>query len=573
MNFGGLNLKDGAVNTLEAVIAQGVDLSQDVIEPSKDHNAMNSSALAGAVMGIYRRGGLLAMVGGTFYDEWVSKATGFSTSALVGFERVNDRVYFCNGVDECKVHDGAVRKMGIIAPIVAPSVAVSSNGDITGNGYQWAISFYDSSNDRESIMSPISSALNLTDQTAYLSDLEVSSDSAVDKKRIYRMGGVHAEYMFVAEIANSTTTYTDEKVDTSLTDAATNGDNEPPPLLTGFVYHEGVLFGWGHPSFPWRLYYSRSAPYLEAWPLGSYEGIGAYDDPIKHCETYHGQLIIHTKKRVFLLSGDTPGSYSVHPIPGEPGTVAASSPKAGDNLVFYLTRQGIRGVTSETGEAIKENELLPLFDKDEGFGFMVETGEFGFMVSTGEYGFWVEYGMGAEVAAYFDDRYIVSESDRLKCLVLDGRDKVNRGIRAYHSPVAVAGGEITCFYQDSDKLFFGTEDGYVKEWQGATTFEDVDYKTVPYDFKKPEEIKLLKEISVDCKAVPGAVTEPLTVEIYCDDTLKATRTIGKPARGVVEFRLPPVCKGYQIALRFVASTGYAVYVYGFKYTRWEVVNG
>lgn len=573
MIFGGLNLKDGAVNTLEAVIAQGVDMSQDVIEPSKDHIAMNSSPLAGAVMGIFRRGGLLAMAGGTFYDEYVSKATGFSTSALVAFERVNDRVYFCNGVDECKVYDGAVRKMGITAPIVAPSVAVSSNGDITGNGYQWGISFYDSSNDRESILSPISSALNLSAQTAFLSNLEVSSDPAVDRKRIYRMGGNFSEFYFVAEIANSTTTYTDETADGSLSTSASNSGNEPPPLLSGFVYHNGVMFGWGHPAYPWRLYYSRTYPYVEAWPLGQYEGIGAYDDPIKSCVSYHGQLLIHTKKRVFLLTGDTPGSYSVHQIPGEPGTVAANSPQAGDNLVFYFTRQGIRGVTSESGQAIKEKELLPLFDTDEGFGFQAETGQFGIIVSTGQYGGWADYGMGAEVAAFFDDRYIISEADGLKCLVLDGRDKATKGIRAYHIPVAVAGGEITCFYQDNDKLFFGTQDGYVKEWQAALTLDDVDYKTVQFDFKKPDDIKLLKEIRVDCKAVPGAVTEPLTVEVYCDGTLKATRTIGKTARGVVKFRLPPVCKGYQVALRFVASTGYAVYIYGIKYTRYEVVNG
>src|SRR5690606_37278713 len=82
--------------------------------------------------------------------------------------------------------------------------------------YTYAYTFYNSAEGRESKPSPLTNELTLVNGQVEISNLQVSTDPQIDKKRIYRIGGNYTTFALVAEINNELTTYVDNIPDVQI---------------------------------------------------------------------------------------------------------------------------------------------------------------------------------------------------------------------------------------------------------------------------------------------------------------------------------------------------------------------
>ena len=81
-----------------------------------------------------------------------------------------------------------VSNWGIVAPITAPTVTdLAVAGNVNG-AYYYKYTFLNSAG-KESVASPMSVEITVVDSKVRVSDIEVSSDSQVVSKNIYRFGG------------------------------------------------------------------------------------------------------------------------------------------------------------------------------------------------------------------------------------------------------------------------------------------------------------------------------------------------------------------------------------------------
>jgi len=116
-----------------------------------------------------------------------------------------------------------LQKHGIAAPTqsgaAATAVAGAGAGTNLNGTYTWRVKFRNSRTGAESeagTLFPVG-GLALANDDADLSNLPVSVDPQVDVKRIYRtLAGGAGVWFFVAQIANATTTFTDNVADVNL---------------------------------------------------------------------------------------------------------------------------------------------------------------------------------------------------------------------------------------------------------------------------------------------------------------------------------------------------------------------
>lgn len=176
--------------------------------------------------------------------RWQQIASGFTSDKVMDFLNYLDNVYFSNGTDEGKVYTGSlVRKWGIAKPTTAPTAATGAAGALTG-AYQYAVSYYNSTSQHESTRSPISNTVNPSSQRVGLSSIPVSADTQVDKKRLYRTTAGGGIFLFLTEINNADTTYTDNAADSTLGSREAPEDNDPPPSFVGIEEWDGRIWGF-----------------------------------------------------------------------------------------------------------------------------------------------------------------------------------------------------------------------------------------------------------------------------------------------------------------------------------------
>lgn len=150
--------------------------------------------------------------------------------------------------------------MGIVAPVVGTFAGTPSNGagalDVSAT-YQYKVTFYNAALDHESNPSlPITVTTGATDDTVTLSNIPISSDPQVTRRRLYRTQAGGAVWQFLDEIADNTTTvYVDLKADSALGIAVTEFANGVPPTASMLAIFQGIMFmvAVANPS---RVYFS-----------------------------------------------------------------------------------------------------------------------------------------------------------------------------------------------------------------------------------------------------------------------------------------------------------------------------
>lgn len=134
----------------------------------------------------------------------------------ISFEKVNDRVYFSNGVDAGVIEQGAVRSWGV-APPTLPTVALGL-GSMPAGTYQFTMTYM--RNDMQESGAPTAGLIDVpTDGAALVfTQLPVSRDPAVTGKNVY-LSPPNGEQMFLAlSLANASlsATYADDTSELNL---------------------------------------------------------------------------------------------------------------------------------------------------------------------------------------------------------------------------------------------------------------------------------------------------------------------------------------------------------------------
>ena len=166
--------------------------------------------------------------------------------------------------------------------------------------YQYFYTYVNSLTGQESALSPISSVISVLNQGVNLSNLEASTDTQVDKKRIYRTGGTLTTINFIAEIDNATTTYQDNFSDTSVGDIEDCSNNDVLPAVRFFSMHHHQLFAGYSDADKGYVFDSRFYQ-PESFPDTYFFRVGNDSDPVIAVMALDIDMIVYTALHTFRL--------------------------------------------------------------------------------------------------------------------------------------------------------------------------------------------------------------------------------------------------------------------------------
>lgn len=266
-----------------------------------------------------------------------------SASARVSYTKVNDRVYFSNGVDTGIVEGGVARSWGVVAPSL-PGVRVTV-GSMPAGTYQFSMTYV--RNDGQESGASLAGRVDVSDGGGLILTLPVSSDATVVSKNFY-LSTPNGEVLYLAlQVPNSTvgTSYANSTQELSL--PLVTQFLSPPPAGHLTTYYRGRMFvAVGdaiYPSepFAYELFDLRKGIYLD----GRITLMAAFEDK----DTGQSGFFVGTDKNCGTLSGADEFSYLSRTDYGAiEGAVAHvdgalfgdGSAKTG-SLPVWLTTQGV----------------------------------------------------------------------------------------------------------------------------------------------------------------------------------------------------------------------------------------
>ena len=219
---------------------------------------------------------------------------------------------------------------------------LSTVGQLTGK-IQYAITYFSSATGIESVP-VISKTVSVTNGKIQITNIEVSTDPQIDKKRIYRIGGNITTFSLVDTINNVITAYTDNIHDLEIPgDLLTSQTNFPPPFGMNWLLESyAMLFASDGDKL---IFTPIGQP--DSWPQtffldfpGFITGIGK--TPIG--------LLVFTKFETFLVTGTGPLALSQQLLSGSQGCVAGDSVVNVQGATYWASTDGI--CISEGGKVI-----------------------------------------------------------------------------------------------------------------------------------------------------------------------------------------------------------------------------
>lgn len=315
--FVGLNTFDPphAIGAGEVTLAQNAAFDNGSAVPIKQLGAAVSTGLVGSQLAIYKLG-----------NNWLG-----SSSVRRWWAEWNGKAFWVSeGSAPPKYSNGSTTlDLGITAPTAGMSAATAGAGNVTTSGYY--LTYVNSFGD-ESGPSPIAS-VSASSNTVNLTNIPVSAQTGVVYKNIYRVNGSAVQY--VAQIANATTSYSDNVAAASLGDAITTTGFSPAPNLQGLAgFYAGRLWGWiGN-----KLYYSDdSRPHL--WSLAYIDG-DIKENIVGGIPCGDGLLIV-TAAQGYVIRGKDEGSFSVDDDGERYGCQASLSLVTLKGGALYWSDQGL----------------------------------------------------------------------------------------------------------------------------------------------------------------------------------------------------------------------------------------
>lgn len=391
-------------------------------------------------------------------------------------------------------YPAATRPLGLAAPTAAPTATADSfsgqDGTLETRVYAVTWVNKESGFEFESAPSPASNSVDIrAGQTATLTNLPAAPGGAyiVSHRRIYR--AVAGVFLFVAEIAASATSYTDNVEPDSLGEELPSLTwSAPPTSLAGLTnLPNGLMAG-----FSGRDIYFCDPYHPHAWPE---QYIQTIDYPVVGLGRMDTTLAVLTKGTPYFIQGTHPLNMSVVKADIEQACVSKNSIVSLMGGVLYAAPDGLMLISPGGSRIVTEN----LFDFAQ----------------------WQAFFNPSSIHAYqHDNQYIAfyNNGSQSGGFIFD----VRSGQFILHDMYADAG------YHDilRDKLFLAVADSgnKVKPWGYGNT------KSYIWRSKK---FSLPQVMGFSCAQLE-AEAYPMTLKFYLDNTLYHTQTV----QNRNPFRLP-----------------------------------
>lgn len=223
--------------------------------------------------------------------------------------------------------------------------AKRDSGQLASADYRWCYTYYNANDGTESAPSPYTDATTIgeliekSDSTywlnsyAVLSNIEASPDPQVTHIRIYRLGGGISNFRLIDTIENRNASITDNVSSYDLGDACTTIGYAVPPIVSYLATAYGMLFGCKDNI----LYYS-DANIPTNWDPLNYI---IFDDNITGIGPTSAGLLVFTKYRTYIISGNSPENFYKQLLYDNIGCISSGSIVTSGSECMW---QGLNGV-------------------------------------------------------------------------------------------------------------------------------------------------------------------------------------------------------------------------------------
>jgi len=285
---------------------------------------------------------------------WFTKGNLWLSSILPrDYIEFQEKLYYSDGISiPQKSANGTLwQNLGILGPTTKPTITTRAAGSLNGT-YQYCYTYYNNVDGTESMPSPYS----ITLATILGIDVSVtaSTDTQVDKIRIYRLGGAITAMSLVAELGNTTQTYADTLADIAIlgTILTSYNNGQAPNGLTNMTEANAMFFG----SKGSTLYYSDIA-YVNYWSPFNFI---VFDDTITGIGSLQNGLLVFTKFKTYIVTGNSPDSLSKYLLNGSQGCLLHKSIQYASNSLIWLSSDGLCFSTGGDIKVVTRDKLNKL---------------------------------------------------------------------------------------------------------------------------------------------------------------------------------------------------------------------
>lgn len=261
-----------------------------------------------------------------------SICSGYSTSLHMNMANAENKLHGVNGSGSFVLEGTTVTTaLGLTAPASAPTVALGAAGALTGAYLYKVTAEYGTRG--ESNPSTASASVSPSAQKVDLT--AIPTPTGATKRHIYRTVASGTTYYFVATLSdNTTTTYTDNTIDSALGDELED-DHDAPPTAKYITPHQGAMFYSGNPSAPKRLYFSIQG-FPEIVPATThYIDVPVAGSNITGHASLEDCLVVFTDTAYFVLYGTTVSTYRFKLIEPSIGCTAPKSIATYSNGAYF----------------------------------------------------------------------------------------------------------------------------------------------------------------------------------------------------------------------------------------------
>lgn len=369
---GGLNLLPPAdlIPEQDSIAAQNWRVDQQGNLRSRfGHTVVDS--LAGTVNSIYLRDNVARYYGSGFslFQGVTALAAGFDGTPIDMVSYLG-WLWAMNRAKQGKATGLTFYNWLPAAPTVAPTIASGGAGNLAGS-YTWYVSF-DTDVGHESNLSPVTVTAVITNELINFTNIPISPDPLVTKRRIYRAGGTQDALYRVATIAdNTTTTYTDNLADD---DAARLGithsqDHDPPPPASGLVGpYFGKLLAFNSLAHPNRIWWT---PTLRPWywpgsaiDVGNWVDVGEDGEAVVAISIRPKMAVIYKERSIHRMVGDPDQlNGEIERTNADVGLIGRRAWAQAGAFDYIQTLEGVQIFDGDRAQKVNAN-LDPLFKGD-----------------------------------------------------------------------------------------------------------------------------------------------------------------------------------------------------------------
>jgi len=298
------------------------------------------------------------------FRDTTSLETGLTSARWSGmkynsYNSTAQNVFALNGTDRKRIEGANVYEWGIVAPSVAPTIAVGGGTGLTGD-YNVRYTYRRKEGSvvvcESDPSDTAAAAVTLSNE-----DLEVnwtaSADPQVTHVAIYRTEAGGAVYYHDQDVAIGTTTIDTDTSDGALgTQVATNHDRPPLGSFVVGPNYNGVCF-----IIKDNLLYYCLAKQPEYWPTTYYIEVSPPQFPGKSAVFWNGQLYYLTTAEIYLIQGtgsNTFFPFSQSAITGTQGGQAVEA--VAGHGIYHVGSDGLY-LFSNSDRKISQGQFEKLF--------------------------------------------------------------------------------------------------------------------------------------------------------------------------------------------------------------------